>query len=40
MSLELEQENLKMDSMGVKSNNLFFADDGNIHSNDRVVQKL
>ena len=37
----LEQENLKMDSMGVKSNNLFFADDGNIHSNDKsIIQKL
>ena len=37
----LEQENLMMDSMGIKSNNLFFADDGNIHSNDKdVVQKL
>ena len=37
----LEQENLMMNSMGIKSNNLFFADDGNIHSNDReVVQKL
>ena len=37
----LEQENLMMDSMGVKSNNLFFADDGNIHSNDKsIVQKI
>ena len=37
----LEQENLMMDSLGIKSNNLFFADDGNIHSNDKeVVQKL
>ena len=37
----LEKENLKMDSMGVKSNNLFFADDGNLHSTDKcIVQKM
>jgi len=37
----LEQENLMMDNMGVQSNNLFFADDGNIHSNDKsTVQKI
>jgi hypothetical protein len=36
-----EQENLKMDTMGIRSNNLFFADDGNIHSNDKsTVQKI
>jgi len=30
-----------MDTMGVQSNNLFFADDGNIHSNDKAtVQKI
>ena len=37
----LQQENLMMDTMGVQSNNLFFADDGNIHSNDKsTVQKI
>jgi hypothetical protein len=29
----IQQEKLMMDCMGVKSNNLFFADDGNLHSN-------
>ena len=37
----IQQENLMMDCMGVKSNNLFFADDGNIHSNDSsIIQKI
>ena len=37
----IQKKNLMMDSLGVKSNNLFFADDGNIHSNDaETVQKI
>jgi hypothetical protein len=37
----LEQENLMLNCMDIKSNNLFFADDGNIHSNEKsTVQKL
>jgi hypothetical protein len=37
----LQEENLMMDSLGIKTNNLFFADDGNIHSNDaNIVQKI
>ena len=36
-----QEENLMMDTMGIKTNNLFFADDGNIHSNDAIiVQRL
>ena len=37
----MQQESLMMNCLGVKSNNLFFADDGNIHSNDKsVIQKI
>ncbi len=30
-----------MDTIGIKTNNLFFADDWNIHSNDpKIIQKI
>jgi len=36
-----QKENLMMETLGIKTNNLFFADDGNIHSNDeKNVQSL
>ena len=37
----IQKEDLMMDTMGIKTNNLFFADDGNIHSNDpEIIQKI
>lgn len=37
----IQQDNLMMDCMGVKSNFLFFADDGNLHSNHSdIIQKI
>ena len=38
---KIQKENLMMDFSGIKTNNLFFADDGNIHSNNvRPVQEI
>ena len=37
----IQQETLMMNSLGVTTNNLFFADDGNIHSNNKsTIQKI
>ena len=38
---KIQKENLMMDFIGIKTNNLFFADDGNIHSNNaQTVQEI
>ena len=38
---KIQKENLMMDFNGFRTNNLFFADDGNIHSNEaEVIQKI
>ena len=38
---KIQKENLMMDFNGFRTNNLFFADDGNIHSNEaEVVQNI
>ena len=38
---EIQKQDLMLDFFGMKTNNLFFADDGNIHSNDpEVVQRI
>ena len=38
---KIQKENFMMDFYGIKTNNLFFADDGNIHSNNaQTVQEI
>jgi hypothetical protein len=38
---KIQQPNLLMDFVGIKTNNLFFADDGNVHSNEpSIIQKI
>jgi hypothetical protein len=38
---KIQKQNLMMDFSGIKTNNLFFADDGNIHSNKaETVQEI
>ena len=38
---KIQQRNLMMDFAGIKTNNLFFADDGNIHSNNaEIIQEI
>jgi len=38
---KIQKEELMMDFLGIRTNNLFFADDGNIHSNNaQTVQEI